>query len=71
MMFLTTSSFSAEAIEYTRQVGMELIYANTYTSVERLRSDLNRYAWWYNRRWLHSTLGYLSPVEFMQQGKTL
>lgn len=71
MMFLTTSSFSAEAIEYTRQVGMELIYANTYTSVERLRSDLNRYVWWYNRRWLHSTLGYLSPVEFMQQGKTL
>ena len=71
MMFLTTSSFSAEAIEYTRQVGMELIYANTYTSVERLRSDLNRYVWWYNRRRLHSTLGYLSPVEFMQQGKTL
>lgn len=71
MMFLTTSSFSAEAIEYTRQVGMELIYANTYTSVEQLHSDLNRYVWWYNRRRLHSTLGYLSPVEFMQQGKTL
>lgn len=24
---------------------VELIYANTYTSVERLRSDVNRYVW--------------------------
>ncbi|MGE4599270.1 IS3 family transposase [Bifidobacterium longum subsp. longum] len=49
----------------------ELVYANTYTSVERLRSDLNRHVWWYNHQRLHSTLGYLSPVEFTQQGNTL
>ena len=49
----------------------ELVYANTYTSVEQLRSDANRYVWWYNHQRLHSTLGYLSPVEFTQQGKTL
>ena len=50
---------------------VELIYANTYTSVERLRSDVNRYVWWYDHQRLHSTLGYMSPVEFTQQGNTL
>ena len=38
---------------------------------KQLRSDVNRYVWWYNHQRLHSTLGYLSPVEFTQQGKTL
>ena len=46
----------------------ELVYANTYTSVEQLRSDANRYVWWYNHQRLHSTLGYMNPVEFTQQG---
>lgn len=54
-----------------RLVKKELIYKNVYTSVEQLRSDLNRYVWWYNHQRLHSTLGYLSPAEFTQQGKTL
>ncbi len=49
----------------------ELIHRNVYTNVEQLRSDVNRYVWWYNHQRLHSTLGYLSPVEFTQQGKTL
>ena len=66
------SPYDNAVVESTdRLVKKELIYANTYTSVERLRSDLNRYVWWYNHRRLHSTLGYLSPVEFTQQGKTL
>ncbi|MFQ6233977.1 integrase core domain-containing protein [Bifidobacterium adolescentis] len=30
-----------------RLVRKELIYDNVYTDVERLRSDLNRYVWWY------------------------
>ncbi|WP_302630569.1 IS3 family transposase [Bifidobacterium longum] len=49
----------------------QLIHRNVYTNVEQLRSDVNRYVWWYNHQRLHSTLGYLSPVEFTQQGKTL
>ena len=43
------------------------MYDNVCTSVERLRSDLNRYVWWYDHQRLHSTLGYMSPVEFTQQ----
>lgn len=54
-----------------RLIKKELIYANTYTSVEQLRSDVNRYVWWYNHQRLHSTLGYMSPMEFTRQGKTL
>lgn len=53
-----------------RLVKKELIHRNVYTNVEQLRSDVNRYVWWYNHQRLHSTLGYLSPVEFTQQGKT-
>lgn len=54
-----------------RIIKKELIYKNTYTSVDRLRSDVNRYMWWYNHQRLHSTLDYMSPVEFTKQGKTL
>lgn len=54
-----------------RLVRKELIYDNVCTNVERLRSDVNRYVCWCNHRRLHSTLGYMSPVEFTQQGKTL
>ena len=44
-----------------RLVKKELIHRNVYTNVEQLRSDVNRYVWWYNHQRLHSTLGYLSP----------
>ena len=54
-----------------RLVRKELIHRNVYTSVEQLRSDVSRYVWWYDHQRLHSTLGYLSPVEFTQQGNTL
>ncbi|WP_243387814.1 IS3 family transposase [Bifidobacterium felsineum] len=39
--------------------------------MEQLRSDLNRYVWWYNHQRLHSPLDYMSPVEFTRQGNTL
>ncbi|PJM76401.1 hypothetical protein CSQ86_09535 [Bifidobacterium felsineum] len=54
-----------------RLLKKELIYRNVYTSVEQLRSDLNRYVWWYNHQRLHSPLDYMSPVEFTRQGNTL
>ncbi|NMM99226.1 integrase [Bifidobacterium sp. DSM 109959] len=66
------SPYDNAVVESTnRLVKKELIHRNVYTSVDRLCSDVNRYVWWYNHQRLHSTLGYLSPVEFTQQGKTL
>ena len=64
--------YDSAVVESTnRLVKKELIHRNVYTNVEQPRSDVNRYVWWYNHQRLHSTLGYLSPVEFTQQGKTL
>ncbi|WP_350028967.1 IS3 family transposase, partial [Bifidobacterium longum] len=37
-----------------RLVKKELIHRNVYTNVEQLRSDVNRYVWWYNHQRLHS-----------------
>ncbi|MFR2293098.1 MAG: integrase core domain-containing protein [Bifidobacterium breve] len=66
------SPYDDAVVESTnRLVKKELIYNNVCTNVEQLRSDVNRYVWWYNHQRLHSTLGYLSPVEFTQQGNTL
>lgn len=65
------SPYDNAVVESTnRLVKKELIYDNVYTSVEQLRSDVNRYVWWYDHQRLHSTLDYMSPVEFTQQGKT-
>lgn len=66
------SPYDNAVVESTnRLVKKELVYDNVYTSVERLRSDLNRYVWWYNYRRLYSTLDYMSPVEYAKQGNTL
>ena len=66
------SPYDNAVVESTdRLIRKELMYDNVCTSVERLRSDLNRYVWWYDHQRLHSTLDYMSPVEFTQQGKTL
>ena len=66
------SPYDNAVVESTdRLIRKELMYDNVCTSVERLRSDLNRYVWWYDHQRLHSTLDYMSPVEFTQQGNTL
>ena len=63
------SPYDNAVVESTdRLIRKELMYDNVCTSVERLRSDLNRYVWWYDHQRLHSTLGYMNPVEFTQQG---
>lgn len=78
-VFGITRSLSAKGSPYdnavvesaNRPVRKELIHRNTYTGGERPRRDVNQYVWWYNNQRLHSTLGYLSPVESDNQGKTL
>ena len=54
-----------------RLLRKELVYRNSYATIEQLRHDLNDYVWWSDNQRLHSTLGYRSPKEFTEQGLVL
>jgi len=48
----------------------ELIAGRTYATREEARADIFEYIEvWYNRQRRHSTLGYLSPLEFEQKAR--
>ena len=49
-----------------RLLKKELVYRNSYATIEQLRHDLNDYVWWSDNQRLHSTLGYRSPKEFTE-----
>ena len=43
----------------------ERIYRKNYVTMEEVKADLFRYIeLFYNRKRLHSVLGYMSPVEY-------
>lgn len=42
----------------------ECIYEKNYATRDEARSDILKYLLWYNARRLHSTLGYVSPIDF-------
>ena len=54
-----------------RLLKKELVYRNSYATIEQLRRDLNDYVWWSDNQRLHSTLGYRSPPGFTEQGLVL
>lgn len=45
-----------------------LICRRRWPDEETLRRELNSYMWWYNNERMRSTLGYMSPVEFREEG---
>ena len=49
----------------------ELIYREGFSTLRELQVKLSDYVHWYNNFRLHSTLGYMSPVEFRLAGLTL
>lgn len=49
----------------------EFVYQESFTSLYDLQIKLNDYVHWYNHIRLHSTLGYMSPVEFREAGLSL
>ncbi len=49
----------------------ELIYRRAFTSLDQLRRELNSYVRWCNEERIHSTLSYMSPVEFRKAGLSL
>ena len=59
-------------IESTNKIlKKELVYRQTYATTDQLRHELNSYIWWYNNKRIHSTLSYMSPVEFREAGLSL
>lgn len=49
----------------------ELAYRRTFADLGQLRRELNSYVRWRNEERMHSTLGYMSPVEFRNAGLSL
>ena len=47
------------------------MYREQFSSLHDLQAKLNDYVWWYNHERMHSTLGYMSPVEFRNAGLSL
>lgn len=49
----------------------ELVHRETFGTTRELRAKLSDYVHWYNNFRIHSTLGYMSPVEFWEAGLSL
>lgn len=47
-----------------KSIKTEFVYPNTLNTLSELGTKLSAYIWWFNNKRLHSTLGYLPPVEF-------
>jgi len=45
----------------------EFVYPNTFKTLDELKLMLSDYTNWYNNHRMHSTLGYLTPVEYRQK----
>lgn len=49
----------------------EFVYQEQFDSLYELQVKLNDYVWWHDDERMHSTLGYMSPVEFRRAGLSL
>lgn len=49
----------------------ELVYRDSFSDLRDLQAKLSDYVHWYNNLRIHSTLGYMSPVEFRKAGMPL
>ena len=49
----------------------ELVYRETFGTTRELQVKLADYVHWYNNFRIHSTLGYMTPVEFRKAGLVL
>lgn len=49
----------------------EFVYRERFSDLRDLQIKLSDYVHWYNNFRIHSTLGYMSPVEFRKAGLIL
>jgi transposase InsO family protein len=50
-------------------VKTEFIYEERFTSPKDLQDKLSAWVWWYNNERIHSSLGYITPVESREAGE--
>lgn len=50
-----------------KSIKTEFVYANRFETLQELEVRFSAYVWWFNNKRLHSTLGYLPPVEYRAQ----
>jgi putative transposase len=63
---------NASCESFMKTLKREEIYANQYSDLEHLRTNIEEFIEkYYNQQRLHSALGYCSPEEFEQQAKHL
>lgn len=73
--FGITRSLSAKGIPYDNAVAeatfkiikTEFVRRRSFESLDELKEELSTYIYWFNHKRIHSTLGYLSPVEYQQR----
>lgn len=66
------SEFDNAVDESTNRIlKAELVHRETFGTTRELRAKLSDYVHWYNNFRIHSTLGYMSPVEFREAGLSL
>ena len=44
----------------------EFVWNETFADLEELKLKLWDYVHWYNHHWIHSSLGYLTPVQYRE-----
>lgn len=55
---------NAVAEATVKLIKMEFVYPRRFATLDQLEIELERYLSWFNTKRIHSTLGYLSPVEY-------
>lgn len=71
-VFQMKRSLSMKACPYDNAVAeatfkiikTEFVYPREFESLAQLKQEWFLYVWWFNHKRIHSTLGYLSPIEY-------